>query len=126
MADQQQQPEEKQYSLKAAETNLLRYVKQHTEAIFAGILSTIAADRLAYTVTPNTKFELTNDFTMMKLSEMQPPAAPAEQPAAPQNVPGEPKKDEGSPVVSAPEAPKAAEAPAAPQPEQPAPEQSKQ
>lgn len=87
-------PEEKVYSLKAAETNLLRYIKQHQEAIFAGILSTIATDRLAYHVTPNTKFELTGDFAQMKLTEVEP------EPQAQEST------EAAIPVVAAPEAPK--------------------
>lgn len=95
MADQPQEPakkiedvsEVKQYSLQAHETQFLRYLRQHQEAVFAGYLSTIAGSRLAYAVTPNTKFELTGDMTVMKLSELAPPPqqtqqAPAEGGAA--------------------------------------------
>ena len=104
----------KTYSLKPAETNMLRYVHSHQQAIFSGILSTVAIDRLAYHVSENTKFELNGDFTELKLSEMPAPETVAPTPEQSAAV--------GSPVVSAPEtqaqpaeAPKAE--PAAPQQE---------
>ena len=68
--------EAKQYSLQANETQFLRYLKQHQEAIFAGYLSTIAGSRLGYRVTPNTKFEITNDFTNLQLTELPPQEQP--------------------------------------------------
>ena len=92
------QPEVKQYSLTAHEANMLRFVQNHQAAIFSGLLSTIAMSRLAYTVTPNTQFELTPDMSTMRLMELEPPVqatAPADQPA--------PADDGGSPVVTAPE-----------------------
>lgn len=64
--------EVKQYSLQTHETQFLRYLRTHQEAVFAGYLSTIASSRLGYAVTPNTKFELTEGMTDIKLSELPP------------------------------------------------------
>lgn len=61
----------KEFSLKPAESNLLIYVKNHQEAIFSGLISTIAMDRLAYKVTENTKFTLSEDFSKMTVEEIE-------------------------------------------------------
>lgn len=63
--------EAKQFTLKPAESNLLVYVKNHQEAIFSGLISTIAMDRLAYKVTENTKFTLSEDFSKVTIQELE-------------------------------------------------------
>lgn len=65
--------DKKDFSLKPAESNLLIYVKNHQEAIFSGLISTIAMDRLAYKVTENTKFTLSEDFSKMTVEEVETP-----------------------------------------------------
>lgn len=88
-------PEPKQYSLTAHEANMLRFVNNHQNAIFSGLLSTIAGSRLGYTVTERTQFQLSPDFSQMTLMELEvPEEAKAEQATA---------QDNGSPVVTAPE-----------------------
>lgn len=85
----------KTYSLKPAETNMLRFIHNHQQAIFSGVLSTISIDRLAYHVSENTKFELNGDFTQLRLTEMPPAETVAPTP--------EQSADAASPVVSAPD-----------------------
>lgn len=65
--------DKKTFSLKASESNLLIYTKQHLDAIFSGMISTIAMDRLAYKVTDKTKFELSADYTTVTISEVVEP-----------------------------------------------------
>jgi len=69
MQDKKNEP--KEYSLKPAESNLLIYVRNHLDAIFSGVLSTMAMDRLAYKVTDKTKFHLSNDFTTVTINEVE-------------------------------------------------------
>lgn len=69
----------KSFSLKEHETNLLTFTRSHSEAIFSGILSTIAMDRLSYKVTDRTKFQLNGDLTEMSLEEL-PEEIPEESP----------------------------------------------
>lgn len=102
MSDQPQ-PEEKTYSLKGSETNLLRFVQQHQQAVFAALLSNIASERLAYKVSETTQFELNGDMSQMKLREMPLP-----------DQPETPAKPDGPAVVAAPDR----EQPAAPEPTQ--------
>ena len=86
--------ETKQFSLQTSETQFLRYLKQHQEAIFAGYLSILASSRLGYKVTPNTKFELSNDFTHIQLTELPPQEQPeAHQGKEQDNVPESPVKE---------------------------------
>lgn len=60
----------KKLSLKTHEINLLNFTREHSEAIFSGILSTIALDRLGYPVTNRTKFSLSADLSEMSLEEL--------------------------------------------------------
>lgn len=98
-----QKPEPKQYSLTVHEANMLRFVNNHQNAIFSGLLSTIAGSRLGYTVTERTQFNLSGDFSTMTLMELDIPeqAKTAEAPKA---------DDGGSPVVTAPETKEAQDA----------------
>lgn len=96
-----QKPEPKQYSLTVHEANMLRFVNNHQNAIFSGLLSTIAGSRLGYTVTERTQFQLSGDFATMTLMELE---VPAEAKAA-----QAPADDGGSPVVTAPETAKEAQ-----------------
>jgi hypothetical protein len=59
----------KTFSLKKQETEKLRLLRQHLEAIYSIEVSTIAADRLAYNVTPNTQFHLSPDMTSLRIFE---------------------------------------------------------
>jgi hypothetical protein len=61
--------EAKTFSLSEHETNLLSFVQNHQQAIFSGLLSTIAMDRLAVKVTDHTQFELSSDFKKITISE---------------------------------------------------------
>ena len=56
--------------LSPAETNLLFYIRKHSEAIFSGALSTIALDKHKYAVDENTKFELNADLTELEISQV--------------------------------------------------------
>lgn len=86
------EPEKKTYSLKESETNMLRFVSMHQQAIFASLLSTIATDRLAYHVTEHTQFELSGDFTQIQIKELEAPVVAQSAPAS-----------DGPAVVAAPE-----------------------
>lgn len=61
----------KEYELKASESNLLVYTRNHLDAIFSGMLSTIAMDRLGYAVTDHTKFHLSSDFSKVTIEEVE-------------------------------------------------------
>lgn len=58
-----------QYDLKKSETNLLEFVRAKQQAVFSGILSTIVADRLAYNITENTQFSLSDDLKQITINE---------------------------------------------------------
>jgi hypothetical protein len=60
----------KQFSLKTEDTNLLQYVRQHQNAIFSGILSTMAITKFGYKVDEKTKFELSEDLTKVTISQI--------------------------------------------------------
>lgn len=91
--------EPKTYGLSEQETSLLVFVRNHMDAIFSGIISTIAGTRLGYSVTPNTQFNLSGDLKNITIMELgTPEQAPVAQPAAPAEAPAD-----ASPVVTAPE-----------------------
>ena len=73
-----------EHELRPADSNLLIYVRNHTEAILSGVISTIAMDRLNYKVTDKTQFKLSPDFTRITISETK-------------------QDDEGSPIKAAKE-----------------------
>lgn len=58
------------FTLKTNESNLLTFTRSHQEAIFSGILSTIAMERLGYNVTERTKFSLNAELTEVTLEEL--------------------------------------------------------
>jgi len=66
-------PEGKKYQLKKSETQLLKYVKNHQDAIFIGVLSHIAIDRLAVNVGIHTQFELDADMEAVIITELPAP-----------------------------------------------------
>jgi hypothetical protein len=68
----------KQYSLKDIETQLLNVFQQQQSVMLSNLLSFIAIERLAYTVTANTRFQLDPEFKKMTINEVEP--AVAEQP----------------------------------------------
>lgn len=77
-------PKGMKFSLKQTETNLIRFIKVHQDAIFSAALSTIAADRLAYHVTENTQFHLDENLQTVTIWEKE-PAATQDQQVVPEN-----------------------------------------
>jgi hypothetical protein len=67
------------YGLRAAESEQLVFVKSHLDAVFSGVLSTIAAERLGYRVTSNTQFRLSPDFKSVEIWERAAEPAPENQ-----------------------------------------------
>lgn len=62
----------KEYSLKELETQLLNVFQQQQSVMLSNLLSFIAIERLAYNVTPNTRFELSPDFKKLTVTEVEP------------------------------------------------------
>jgi hypothetical protein len=62
----------REYGLAAPEAELLSYTRQHLDAIFAGVISNVAASRLGYRVTEHTQFRLKNDFSGVIIWENRP------------------------------------------------------
>jgi len=58
------------HELKPQQTALLVYIRNHHQAIFSGILSTMAID-LNYKVTDKTQFSLSADLTSMTITELE-------------------------------------------------------
>lgn len=74
--------EPKEYQLSKEDQNLLTFVTQHQQAIFSGILSTIAL-KFGVQVGEHTQFVLSPDMSKVTISEIDPQAKQA--PAAEQN-----------------------------------------
>lgn len=62
--------EPKDYQLSTEDQNLLTFVTQHQQAIFSGILSTIAL-KLGVKVGQHTQFLLSPDMSKMTISELE-------------------------------------------------------
>lgn len=62
----------KEYSLKGIETQLLQVFQQQQSVLLSNLLSYFAIERLAYDVTPNTRFEISPDFTKLTIAEVVP------------------------------------------------------
>lgn len=60
----------KKIELSKAETSLLIYVQNHQQAIFSGLLSTIAIDKHKIAVDDKTQFKLNADLTEMEISKI--------------------------------------------------------
>lgn len=73
----------KTFSLRRQETEKIALLRQHLDAIYSIEISTIAADRLAYSVTPNTQFRIAADLTSLQIWEK--PTAINEQAPGPGN-----------------------------------------
>lgn len=82
----------KEYGLTHSESDLLRFIQQHQQAIFASVLSTIARDRLSYSVTERTQFNLTADFKRVQIGEL--PENSEGSAGVPAQPPTEPKPDQ--------------------------------
>lgn len=63
----------KSYRLKTAESNLLRFVQQHQQAVFAGVLSNIASESFGYVVDEHTQFEVSADYAEVKVTQIDQP-----------------------------------------------------
>lgn len=77
------EPQSKSFNLRPAESQLLAFTKHHQDAIFSGLLSTIAADRMSYPVTERTQFQLNadmNELTVIELPEPEEDKAQEESP----------------------------------------------
>ena len=61
--------ENKSYGLTKHETDLLTFTRKHQDAIFSAIISTIASDRLGYTITEYTQFQLKPDMSGVTITE---------------------------------------------------------
>ena len=60
----------KEIELAPLDSNLLVYIQNHQQAVFSGVLSTIVANT-GYTVTDKTRFEISADYTKIKVSEIE-------------------------------------------------------
>lgn len=60
----------KTFFLSKQETELLRFMTEHWQAIFSAQLSTIAAGRLGYPVSHSTQFILKNGMTEVEIREL--------------------------------------------------------
>lgn len=65
--------------LKPTQTDLLRFVRVHQQAIFSGLLSTIALEE-KQDITDYTQFSLNEELTEMTLTEIEAPKKQAESP----------------------------------------------
>lgn len=61
----------KKIELSKAETSLLIYVQNHQQAIFSGLLSTIAIDKHKVAVDEKTQFKLNADLTEMEITQLE-------------------------------------------------------
>lgn len=59
------------YSLKPIETQLLKVITQMQANLLSNTLSFIAIERLALTVTGDTRFEISEDMTEITVSEVE-------------------------------------------------------
>lgn len=64
--------EPKQYSFKPIETQLLQTIIQQHQALLSNMLSFIAIERLAVSVSADTRFELDPDLKGVTISEPEP------------------------------------------------------
>lgn len=60
------------YSLKPAESQLLKVTHQQMMNIITNEMAMIAIERLAYTVTELTRFEFNEDMTEVEITELVP------------------------------------------------------
>lgn len=58
------------FKLDPAQTNLLNFIQQHQQAIFSGILSTIAIKDFKYNVDEKTQFRLNSDLTEIEITQL--------------------------------------------------------
>lgn len=63
--------EPKQFNLKPIETQLLSATQAQFQTLASNVLSFIAIERLAYTVTEKTQFSVSQDFTTVAISEKE-------------------------------------------------------
>lgn len=61
------------YSLKPAESQLLKVTHQQMMNIITNEMAMIAIERLAYRVTENTRFAFNEDMTEVEISETETP-----------------------------------------------------
>jgi len=67
------EPNEKMFSMKAIETNVIANINQRHNAELVDFLSFVAIERLAYDVTVNTKFRVDGEGNLF-ISENEPEA----------------------------------------------------
>lgn len=76
MADKQ--PDEKQFSLKGTEQQMLKVLQDQYFTHLSNFLSFLSIERLAYTVTPNTKFRIEGNTLFISedaaAADQKPPA----------------------------------------------------
>lgn len=71
--------DEKQFSFKQIETQMLQTIQGQSNVAMSNFVSYVLMDRLQYGVTTDTRFELTPDFqTVVAWQEEAEPEAPAE------------------------------------------------
>lgn len=68
------EPQSKKFSLKNTEQAMLQVIQQQTNILMANYTSNVAYERLAYPVTPHTRFEFAPDFSEVTISEVTPEA----------------------------------------------------
>jgi hypothetical protein len=78
----------KKFSLRQNETEKLKLVRAHLDAIFSIELSDLVADRFSYRITERTKFVLSEDYKTVQVWDA-PGAINQSEPGAP-NQPGGP------------------------------------
>lgn len=108
------QPEGKEYGLRPADRNMLIYVRNHLDAIFSGLISTVAIDRFGYKVTPNTQFRISDDFTKVTITEIErkDEGQAGGEGGQPAPKPPTPPAGDDSPVRAVKEAPETTQSPA--------------
>jgi hypothetical protein len=70
-------PEGKTFNLKGIETEMVKSIVGLQNTQLTNFLSFTCVERLAYQPTPNTHFQLNDDFTAVTITEVE-PEAPAE------------------------------------------------
>lgn len=71
-----QQPEPKQYDLKNIEVAHINAIRKSSERVLTSYLITVATERLGYTVTPNTQFQIGSNTNSLLIVELPEPEEP--------------------------------------------------
>lgn len=91
MANKTDKPEEKQYSLKPIERQMLNVLEQQYFTTLSNFLSFVSIERFAYTVTENTRFRVEGDNVFITEDVPEEPIEPTAVEAAPSELPKDKK-----------------------------------